>query len=126
MDFRPRLDADAAVPVFEQIRSQIAGAVADGRLAAGAQLPPARTLAADLGVAVGTVARAYRELAAAGLVTTRRRYGTLVAGAEHAHAPADVLAAAQRLAVRAGAAGLGTEQVVDLVRAAMAPNGPTA
>lgn len=124
MQVRPVLDPDGAVPVFEQIRSQLAGAIADGRLAADAVLPSARELAADLGIAVGTVARAYRELAAAGLVTSRRRFGTRVSAAVDVQAPTEVLAAAERLAVRARGAGLGVEEVVDLVRAAMTPGPP--
>ncbi len=42
-------------------------------------MPPVRQLAGDLGVAVGTVARAYRELEVAGLVRSRRGGGTTVA-----------------------------------------------
>jgi DNA-binding transcriptional regulator YhcF (GntR family) len=47
-------------------------------LAAGHRLPPLRQLASDLGLAVGTVARTYRELEAAGLVASRRGGGTRV------------------------------------------------
>lgn len=71
---------DGPVPPFEQIRSQIARAAADGALVAGTRLPPVRALAADLGVAVATVARAYRELEAAGVVQTRGRGGTVLTG----------------------------------------------
>ena len=48
-------------------------------LAPGARLPPVRQLAGDLGLAAGTVARAYSTLEAAGLVETRRGGGTVVA-----------------------------------------------
>lgn len=48
-------------------------------LPAGTKLPPVRQLAADLRVANGTVARAYQELEASGLVITRRAAGTRVA-----------------------------------------------
>ena len=44
----------------------------------GDRLPPLRQLAADLGLAVGTVARAYRELESAGLISSRRGGGTRV------------------------------------------------
>ena len=53
-------------------------APAIGRLASGTKLPTIRGLADELGLAVNTVARAYRELEAAGLVLTRRRLGTVV------------------------------------------------
>ncbi|MBX9247016.1 GntR family transcriptional regulator, partial [Actinotalea ferrariae] len=74
-----RVDLTAPTPVYEQIRAQVAGLVAVGALAAGERLPASRDLARDLGVAVGTVQRAYRELEAAGVVTSRRRTGTVVA-----------------------------------------------
>jgi GntR family transcriptional regulator len=69
----------SAVPPFEQVRQQIADLIRLGTLAAGQRLPPVRQLAADLGLANGTVARAYQELEAAGLVVTRRAAGTRVA-----------------------------------------------
>lgn len=109
-------DDTAAVPVYEQIRSQIAGAILAGSLSRGDRLPPARTLADNLGIAVNTVIRAYRELAAAGLIASRRRHGTVVDSAQLA--PAEVVAAATRLALRARAAGLSVEQTLDLLRAA--------
>jgi GntR family transcriptional regulator len=73
------VDTASAVPVYEQIRAQLSGMIASGSLAAGRRLPPVRQLAADLGLAVNTVARAYRELEAQGLVTSRVRHGTVVA-----------------------------------------------
>ena len=75
------VDPRSAVPPFEQIRSQIAALIGAGTLRAGDRLPPVRQLAADLGIAVGTVNRAYRELETEGLVLTRRRTGTHVAEA---------------------------------------------
>jgi|ERR1700722_5870474 DNA-binding transcriptional regulator YhcF (GntR family) len=74
------LDPQSSTPPYEQVRSQIAAAIESGRLRPAAQLPTVRRLAGDLGLAVNTVARAYRELELAGLVETRGRQGTLVAG----------------------------------------------
>src|SRR5262245_41963323 len=74
------LDPSSATPPYEQIRSQIAAAIEDGRLGPATQLPTVRRLARDLGLAVNTVARAYRELELAGLVETRGRQGTFAAG----------------------------------------------
>jgi DNA-binding transcriptional regulator YhcF (GntR family) len=74
------VDPDSAVPPFEQVRSQIAEAIRSGALPAETRLPPVRQLAADLGLAVNTVARSYRELETAGLLETRGRNGTFVAG----------------------------------------------
>lgn len=73
------VDPGSAVPPYEQIRSQIEAMVATGTLAAGDRLPSIRQLAHDLGLAGGTVARAYTELEQAGLVVSRRRTGTVVA-----------------------------------------------
>ncbi|GAA2713197.1 GntR family transcriptional regulator [Actinoplanes palleronii] len=74
-----RVDPGSAVPPFEQVRQQIADLIRLGGLVAGEKLPPVRQLAGDLGLANGTVARAYQELEAAGLVVTRRAAGTRVA-----------------------------------------------
>ena len=50
---------------------QVVDAVRDGRLAAGARLPTVRALAEELGLAVNTVAKAYKELEADGVVEGR-------------------------------------------------------
>jgi len=65
-------------PPYEQLRRQCAEGIRAGLLDAGTKLPPLRQLAADLGLAPGTVARAYRELEEAGLVRARRGAGTRV------------------------------------------------
>lgn len=64
---------------FEQLRAQIAARAGDGRLPPGTRLPTVRGLAAELGLAANTVARAYRELEADGVVQTRGRAGTVIA-----------------------------------------------
>ena len=73
------LDDASPVPPYEQIRAQVAAMIGSGALPVGARLPPIRQLAGDLGLAVNTVARAYRELEAGKLVTSRVRTGTVVA-----------------------------------------------
>jgi len=72
------IDPEAATAPFEQVRTQIAAAVAEGRLDAGTRLPTVRQLAADLGLAANTVARAYRELEADSVIATHGRGGTFV------------------------------------------------
>ena len=64
------------VPIYLQIVQQIKHLVASRRLKAGQELPPIRDLAQELLINPNTVARAYRELEAAGLVTSRRGAGT--------------------------------------------------
>jgi len=66
-------------PPYEQLRRQLADLIGSGVLSAGDRLPPVRQLAADLGLAAGTVARTYRELELAGYVRSRRGGGTRVA-----------------------------------------------
>jgi DNA-binding transcriptional regulator YhcF (GntR family) len=74
------LDPRSPVPPYEQVRAQIAGAIAEGLLGPDERLPTVRQLAADLRLAANTVARAYRELEASGQLETRGRHGTFVAG----------------------------------------------
>jgi DNA-binding transcriptional regulator YhcF (GntR family) len=78
-----RVTTTDPTPPYEQLRRQFAELIGSGVLAAGHRLPPLRQLAADLGLAVGTVARTYRELEAAGLVVSRRGGGTRVQTSVH-------------------------------------------
>lgn len=64
---------------MRQICDAIAHAVQDGRLPPGTRLPTVRALAADLGVAVNTVAKAFRRLEESRIVITRGRAGTVIA-----------------------------------------------
>ena len=73
------LDPDDPTPPYEQLRRQLADLITAGQLSPGDRLPPLRQLAGDLGLAVGTVARTYRELEQEGLLTSRRGGGTRVA-----------------------------------------------
>src|SRR5690606_34159706 len=73
------VDPGSPTPPYEQIRTQIATMIEAGALPAGTQLPTIRHLAADLGLAANTIARAYRELEAGGWVVSRVRHGTTVA-----------------------------------------------
>lgn len=121
-----RVEHDGARPPFDQVRTQLAEAVGDGRLAEGTRLPTVRGLAEELGLAANTVARAYKELEAAGLVVTRGRLGTVVAprGGGGARGGASVPDPAMRLAAAdftraARAAGLTDEAAVALVRDAL-------
>lgn len=88
------LDPASGEAPFEQLRTQIARRAASGDLPAGTRLPTVRALAAELGVAAGTVARAYRELEADGVVVTEGRRGTSVAAGAAASGPAAGAAAA--------------------------------
>ena len=72
------IDTASATPPYEQVRTGIAGLVASGGLPAGTRLATVRQLAEDLGLAANTVARAYRELEADGVISTHGRRGTFV------------------------------------------------
>src|SRR5438132_2874055 len=72
------ISANDGGPIYLQIVNQVKYLVASGRLVPGEELPPIRVLAEKLLVNPNTVARAYRELETAGVVTMRRTAGTYV------------------------------------------------
>ena len=76
MDVHVRLSGKGELS--EQIYRQIFEAILDGRLSAGARLPPTRTLAAQLQVSRNTVGAAYERLLAEGVTTGRVGAGTFV------------------------------------------------
>lgn len=112
------IDPRSPVPPYEQVRSGIAALAGDGRLAAGTRLPTVRDLAAALGLAVNTVARAYRELEQAGLVQTRGRHGTFVT-ARGAGVSEEARELAARYAADSHHLGVPPEQALALARAAL-------
>ena len=73
-----RISSNDGVPIYLQIVNQVKYLVASGRLSPGDEMPPIRVLAERLIVNPNTVARAYRELEAAGVVEKRRTAGTYV------------------------------------------------
>src|SRR3954447_14582950 len=107
------LDTSHGEPPYEQIRTQIAAQVASGELQPGTKLPTVRALAATLGIAPNTVARAYRELEHTGVVTTRGRAGTVVNGDDADRASKD---AARSYADAMLALGVGQDEALELVR----------
>lgn len=102
-----QVDAQAARPLFDQLRTQIIGGIRDGRLPPGTRLPTVRELAGQVGLAVNTVARAYRELESAGILETRGRFGTFVARVD----PADTAMATAAHAYVSAARALGIGKV---------------
>ena len=73
------IDESDARPIYVQVAEEIRALIARGELSEGAQLPPVRQLAADLGVNLNTVATAYRELQGEGLLSIRHGAGAVVA-----------------------------------------------
>ncbi|MFC8386784.1 GntR family transcriptional regulator [Nocardia sp. NPDC056952] len=77
--FHVELSTDSAQPPYEQLRMAVIEQVRAGTLPAGTKIPTVRALAADLGIAPNTVARAYRELESDGVLETRGRQGSFIA-----------------------------------------------
>lgn len=124
MSLALRLDAADPTPPFEQLRRQLATAIRAGALAAGTRLPTVRQLAGDLGVAPGTVMRAYRELEEAGLIETRRGSGTTVAPGQADAGALGIAALTDRFiadAVRAGADPGGIRRAVEAALVRLGP-----
>ena len=111
-----QVDPKAAKPLFDQLRVQIIEGIRDGRLPPGTRLPTVRELAAQLRLAVNTVARAYRELESAGILETRGRFGTFVARADPADAA--MATAAHTYVSAARALGIDRNEALKYVEAA--------
>jgi DNA-binding transcriptional regulator YhcF (GntR family) len=128
-NFFVELDANSATPPYVQLYEQIATLAASAVLAPGTRLPAVRQLARDLGVASGTVARAYRELERDGIVETRGRHGTTIrahAARERLDADAELRTAARSFAVRATHLGIEPSSALDAVAEALAAMRPIA
>lgn len=76
--FAAQLDPQLAEPLYRQLHARIRDAVLTGQLALGARLPSSRALAAELGLARGTVALAYELLASEGFLVGLGAAGTRV------------------------------------------------
>lgn len=81
---------NSPTPPYEQVRREVVEQVRAGELKPGDKLPAIRVCAGDLGLAPGTVARAYKLLEEAQIIVTKRGAGTTVAP--------DAVAASERAA----------------------------
>lgn len=118
------VDLTDPTPPFEQLRRQFASLIESGRLVPGERLPTVRQLARDLDLAAGTVARAYRELEAAGAILTRRGGGTRVAprsAVPVAEAQARLAVAAQQYALSMAGLGITAQDALAAVERAWPP-----
>lgn len=116
---------DDPVPPYEQLRRQLSDMICFGVLAPGHRLPPLRQLAGDLGLALGTVARTYRELEASGLIASHRGAGTRVANSRNQFTPEQMLDALARdtddYVRRALMIGASPEQISDAINRSLRP-----
>lgn len=110
------LDRSSDVPPFVQVREGLRAQVVAGYLEPGFRLPPVRVLADSLGLASNTVARAYKELESLGVVETRGRAGTFVAGSG---VSSSVRAAASSYVSTMRTLGLTDDDAVEAVRRAL-------
>jgi DNA-binding transcriptional regulator YhcF (GntR family) len=115
------VDPDSSVPPYAQIVDQVRALANAGVLANGTRLPPIRQLAGDLGLAGGTVARAYRELEAEGVVITRGRHGTIVQAPANGsiETPAPLVDAARTYAEVVTGLGISIDDAVSALRVAL-------
>jgi DNA-binding transcriptional regulator YhcF (GntR family) len=117
MSLKITIDPDAATAPYEQLRGQIAEEARAGLLPVNYKLPTVRGLAEQLGLAVNTVAKAYRALEEDGVIETRGRHGTYIAAGD-AHAR-EVAAAAGAFADRARRLGLDRQAALTAVEEAL-------
>jgi GntR family transcriptional regulator len=112
---RVNLNREEPTELHQQVAAQIRRAIADGEAAPGERLPPARDLAAVLGVNRNTVLRALRDLRDEGLLDfTRGRGVTVVGTAQHGA----VMARARDLVEAGRRYGYTIEELVELVESA--------
>lgn len=125
-----RVDSEAAVPPYEQLRRQVVTAIIKGELPEGSRLAPIRQLAGDLGLAPGTVARAYRELETDGVIVSRGRKGTFTRSPSSAPVPHDrdhqLLDAARTFALQARQLHVPDDHAIDQVQRALEELRPAA
>ncbi|MDQ1536380.1 MAG: hypothetical protein QOE58_773 [Actinomycetota bacterium] len=113
------VDSGSSTPPYEQLHDQLARYISSGLLRPGQRLPPIRQLAGDLGLAPGTVARAYTELEREGLIKTRRPQGTFVADQPNDVSGAALLdRLAEAFASQARQLGVGPDEAVRALRSA--------
>jgi GntR family transcriptional regulator len=106
------------VPIYVQLRDQIAAAIGRGALAPGTQLPTMRQVAVALKIDLNTVQRAYGELEREGLLTMVQGRGSFVA-----HPPAlrhrehELNTFAARVAAHAQAQGIALAELIEALGA---------
>ncbi len=107
------IDHASPVPLHEQVAAAIRRAIAEGEAGAGDRLPPAKDLAAVLGVNANTVFRALRTLREEGLVEFRRGRGVSVTGI--APQRSLVVAKARELVAVARRCGYRPEELAEII-----------
>ena len=107
-----KVDVNEGTAPHEQVAAEIRRAIADGEAKPGERLPPARDLAAVLGVNSNTVLRALRVLRDEGLLDFRRGRGITVSGTPERGA---VVARARELVAFARNLGYRPEELAEII-----------
>src|SRR6516225_11455779 len=110
--FDVKVDKTDPTDLYEQVAAEIRRAIADGEAKPGERLPPAKDLAAELGVNTNTVLRSLRLLRDEGLLEFRRGRGISVAGTPEKGA---VIARARELVRFARQQGYRREELIELI-----------
>lgn len=107
-----KVDRAQPLDLYEQVAAELRRAIADGEAGRGERLPPAKDLAAVLGVNTNTVLRALRQLRDEGLLEFRRGRGITVAGTPERGA---VVAQAKELVRLARVHGYRIDELVRII-----------
>lgn len=110
--FGVKVDRDESTALHDQVAAEFRRAIADGEAKPGERLPPARDLAAVLGVNANTVYRALRMLRDEGMLEFRRGHGVTVAGTPEKGA---VLGRAKDLLAFARSQGYRTDELIEMM-----------
>jgi len=111
--FHGSVDRSETTPLYDQVAAEIRRAIADGEAAPGERLPPARDLAAVLGVNTNTVFRALRALRAEGLLEFQRGRGVRVAA--QASERSLVISRTRELVRHARRQGIRREELIGII-----------
>lgn len=110
--FRVKIDQNEPMSLHEQVAAEIRRAIAEGEAGPGERLPPAKDLAAVIGVNTNTVLRALRTLRDEGLLEFRRGRGITVAGTPDRSA---VTSRARDLVAFARKHGYGRPELIEII-----------
>jgi GntR family transcriptional regulator len=107
-----KIDRGESVQLHRQVAAEIRRAISEGEAKPGERLPPAKDLAAVLGVNTNTVLRALRELRDEGLLEFRRDRGITVTGTPQRSA---VVAQVKELVSFARQQGYRLDELVEMI-----------
>ena len=108
-----KLDHDNPLDLHEQVAGEIRRAIADGEAKPGERLPPAKDLAAILGVNTNTVLRALRQLRDEGLLEFRRGHGITITGTPE---QSTVIERAKELLLYARSHGYKPDELIQIIQ----------